>query len=142
MRVTRAILATLLVALLTHRAQAQVPRSPELVYGEHIAQLICAACHVVARDQEFPPLLSRSTPSFIEIASRPDVSAASLEHFITRTHWDPVRLPMAMPNPALTPEQTRAVARYILSLKAPLHSSLSRPKTRQVVGDPDKIGTL
>lgn len=119
MKAIPAIAAALLLAPLTHAAPAQVSASPEVARGEHIAQLICSACHVVAKDQEFPPLLSRATPSFSEIANRPGASAASLQHFITSTHWNPDTLPMAMPNPALTPEQTRAVARYILSLKTP-----------------------
>ena len=118
MRNASALAATLLCGLLSHPAEAQTAQRAELARGEHVAQLVCAACHVVARDQEFPPLLKNATPSFFDVAGRPGVSAASLEHFITNTHWDPDKLPMTMPNPLLTPEQTRAVARYILSLKS------------------------
>lgn len=118
MKVTGAVAATLLCGLVSHQAQAQVAQGAELARGEHVAQLVCAACHVVAKDQEYPPLLKSPAPSFFDIANRPGVSAASLQHFITNTHWDPDELPIAMPNPMLTPEQTRAVARYILSLRS------------------------
>jgi mono/diheme cytochrome c family protein len=90
---------------------------PEVARGAHIARLICSACHVVATDQEFPPILSQATPSFVAIANRPGVTADSLRHFITSTHWDADKLPMSMPNPMLTSEETRAVALYILSLR-------------------------
>jgi len=45
------------------------------------------------------------------------VSAAYLERFITTTHWDVDKLPMSMPNPQLTREETQAVSHYILSLR-------------------------
>jgi len=90
----------------------------ELARGEHIARLVCATCHVVARDQEYPPLLSKPAPSFFELANRPGVNAESLERFVTTTHWDnPDKLAMTMPDLRATPEQSRAVARYILSLR-------------------------
>jgi mono/diheme cytochrome c family protein len=99
------------------RAQA-APDAAELARGEHIARLVCSTCHVVARDQEYPPLLSKPAPSFFELANRPGVSAGSLEHFITTTHWDnPDKLAMTMPDLRATPEQSQAVARYILSLR-------------------------
>jgi len=86
-------------------------------YGEHIARLACSACHVVARDQEFPPILNWPTPSFFDIANTPQVSRQTLQRFIARTHWDGRKLPMTMPNPQLTQEQAQAVAQYILSLR-------------------------
>ena len=112
------LLSALLGALLSSHAQsAGVTNHAELAHGEHIARLICSSCHVVAKDQEFPPILEWSTPSFFDIAKRPGVSVQGLEHFITQTHWDTDKLPMTMPNQQLTKEQTRAVARYILSLR-------------------------
>ena len=91
--------------------------TPEVARGEHVARLVCSACHVVARDQEYPPILTETTPSFLEIAKRPGVSAQSLQHFITNTHWDGDKIPMAMPNPMLNKNDVRAVSRYILSLR-------------------------
>lgn len=113
-----ALAAALLCALCTPRTSAaDVPKMPDVARGEHIARLVCSACHVVATDQEFPPLLEHATPAFAEIANRPGVSAESLQRFVTTTHWDVDKLPMSMPNPMLTKSQAQAVARYILSLR-------------------------
>lgn len=98
-------------------SSAGVARTPELARGEHIARLVCSACHVVATDQEFPPILKEATPTFAEIANRPGVTAVSLRRFVATTHWDVDRLPMSMPNPMLTKEEAQAVSRYILSLR-------------------------
>ena len=89
--------------------------------GEQLAKLICSACHVVASDQEFQPLLRQPAPPFAEIANRPGTNEKSLRHFITTTHWDERTVPMTMPNPELTDEQTVAVSRYILSLRGRAH---------------------
>jgi mono/diheme cytochrome c family protein len=113
-----ALAAALLCALCTPRTSAaDVPKMPDVARGEHIARLVCSACHEVATDQEFPPLLKQATPAFAEIANRPGVSAESLQRFVTTTHWDVDRLPMSMPNPMLTKSQAQAVSRYILSLR-------------------------
>jgi mono/diheme cytochrome c family protein len=113
-----ALMGAVVCGLFSPRAQTQaVADTAELARGEHIARFVCATCHVVARNQEFPPLLSKPAASFLDIANRPGVSAESLEHFITTTHWDPDRLQMTMPALMATPEQTRAVTRYILSLR-------------------------
>jgi mono/diheme cytochrome c family protein len=106
------------IPLCTPRTSAaDVPKMPDVARGEHIARLVCSACHEVATDQEFPPLLKQATPAFAEIANRPGVSAESLQRFVTTTHWDVDRLPMSMPNPMLTKSQAQAVSRYILSLR-------------------------
>ncbi len=92
-------------------------RSGAVARGEHIARIICSACHVVAKDQEYPPMLDTPGPSFFDVANRPGTTEASLRHFIITTHWDERTLPMTMPNPMLTAEDTRAVAKYIVSLR-------------------------
>jgi mono/diheme cytochrome c family protein len=116
--VALALIVAVLCALCTPRVSAGgVPTAPEVARGEHIARLICSACHVVATDQEYPPILNQATPSFAEIASRPGVTAESLQRFITATHWDVDKLPMSMPNPMLTRAEAQAVSRYILSLR-------------------------
>jgi mono/diheme cytochrome c family protein len=86
--------------------------------GEEVARSLCSVCHQVAADQEYPPLLEQPTPSFTEIANRPGTSVRSLQQFITMTHWNEETIPMKMPNPMLTPEDTAAVAHYILSLRS------------------------
>jgi mono/diheme cytochrome c family protein len=93
------------------RPSAQVRR------GEEVAQLQCAACHVVAKEQKYPPLLENPAPSFASIANRPQISEAALRHFVATTHWDQTTIPLTMPNPGLSKTDTAAVIRYILSLK-------------------------
>lgn len=112
------LVAALLCALCTPRSSAAgVPTTPDLARGEHVARLVCSACHVVATDQEFPPLLKQAAPAFADIANRPGVTAQSLQRFITTTHWDVDKLPMSMPNPMLSRSEAQAVSRYILSLR-------------------------
>ncbi len=98
-------------------AQPPAAAAGPAAQGEHIARAICAACHVVASDQDFPPLLREPAPPFAEIANRPATSEQTLRRFITSTHWDERTLPMTMPNQQLSADQTRAVIRYILSLR-------------------------
>jgi mono/diheme cytochrome c family protein len=85
--------------------------------GRQIALWVCSVCHVVAPDQEFAPRLEQQTPSFPDIANNPKTSAASLRKFITSTHWDEHTIPMTMPNPMLSDDQTSQVVSYILSLR-------------------------
>lgn len=101
------------------RAEDVVPRDAVTARGEHIARLVCSACHEVARDQEYPPILAKPAPSFSEIAHRPGTSVESLQRFIVSTHWDVNALPMTMPNPMLSRDEARSVARYIVSLRRP-----------------------
>jgi len=98
-------------------ASGAAASTPELARGEHIARLICSACHVVAVDQEFPPLLNQPTPSFAQIANRPETTAQSLQRFVTTTHWNAGELPLTMPNPMISKADAQAVARYIVSLR-------------------------
>jgi len=105
-------------AALALRAGAdRLPVNADAARGEHIARLVCSACHVVAVNQEYPPLLVKPAPSFAEIANRPGVSAGSLQHFILNTHWDTDTLPMTMPSPMLSKDEALAVAHYILTLR-------------------------
>jgi len=109
--------SVILPCLFVPIAGAAGSSTAEVARGEHIARLVCSACHVVARDQEYPPLLTQPAPSFFDIAGRPGVSAQSLQHFIANTHWDTDKLPMSMPSPMLNRSETVAVSQYILSLR-------------------------
>jgi mono/diheme cytochrome c family protein len=85
--------------------------------GERLARMQCAACHIVANNQELPPLRQAPTPSFAEIANRPTATEKSLQRFIATTHWDNKTVPMTMPDQLLTRDETLAVTRYILSMR-------------------------
>ena len=108
-------------ALLLLGAASSCPAGPPsdnaLLHGERLAREMCSACHVVATDQQFPPLLHEPAPSFADIANRQGINEQSLRRFITTTHRDQSTLPMSMPRMGLNGEQVHAVSRYILSLK-------------------------
>ena len=86
--------------------------------GHRLALKICAACHVVAPDQQYPPLLIHPAPDFQTIAVRPGISTVSLQQFILTTHAG-ITNPDNMPNPQLTEDQAADIASYIASLRSP-----------------------
>jgi mono/diheme cytochrome c family protein len=111
------VLTAALVPWAAKAADASASPSPQVRRGEEVAQLKCSACHVVAEQQKYPPLLEDPAPSFRSIASRPQTSEAALRHFVATTHWDQQTAPRAMPNPGLSKTDIAAVIRYLLSLK-------------------------
>lgn len=92
---------------------------PLVTRGKQLARIACSQCHIVAPDQEFPPTINVSAPRFEEIANRRTTSERQLQRFISKTHWDGSTIPMTMPAPGLTQQETIAVARYIMSLRRP-----------------------
>jgi cytochrome c2 len=62
----------------TAAARQSCARGP-VEEGHHLALNKCDACHVVASDQQFQPLLSNYAPSFFEVANRSKTDACSLE---------------------------------------------------------------
>jgi mono/diheme cytochrome c family protein len=95
------------------------PSAPPPERGRELALHVCSACHMVAKDQQFSPLLNPPAPSFMQIANRPGMQAEALRHFVKTTHWDEKTLPLTMPNPRLTDLETAEVAKYIMSLRSP-----------------------
>ncbi len=77
---------------------------------------VCGNCHVAAPDQAHKPILNPPAPSFESIAQRADISADSLENFITTTHRG-LDNPNGMPNLSLVDYQVKEVVAYILSLR-------------------------
>jgi mono/diheme cytochrome c family protein len=111
---------SVLYGIVSMPAHAQEPRErATLERGEHVARLVCSACHIVARDQEFPPMLRPPAPSFETIANRPAITSQAVRHFVLQTHWDLKTLPMHMPDPMLPTPDANAVAAYVLSLRKP-----------------------
>ena len=80
------------------------------------ALLVCAACHVVATDQEVPPILRTPGPSFDAIANKPGTTGDSLRVFLSTTHAK-IAASTSMPNPQLADYQMAEVISYILSLR-------------------------
>lgn len=119
MRGKRTIVGIGLAVLASGWAHADSPqRGPGLERGAHVARLVCSACHVVADDQEFPPLLNPPAPSFKTIANRRSTTLEGVKHFVLTTHWDPpYDMPLRMPNPLLLSAEADDVARYLMSLR-------------------------
>ncbi len=115
------VVAASLIGGFRAHAQSSTPAGPsgDAVAGRQVALNVCSACHVVAPDQEPPPLLRDAAPSFADIANRPSVTAASLQRFITTAHAT-LQNPRGMPNPQLTDGQTADVVAYLMSLRRPL----------------------
>ena len=84
--------------------------------GRFVAEVICSTCHVIP-DQRFPRALLRPTPSFEEIANRPDLTPGALHEFLGTTHWDMKTLPMTMPDFMLSEKEKGDVIAYIHSLR-------------------------
>jgi cytochrome c len=97
-------------------ARAQEAGTDEVQEGHRLATLICAACHVAARDQPFEPILRPPAPSFESIAQRGSTTADSVRTFLSTTHRD-VAGPTGMPNPQLLDYQIKQIAAYLLSLR-------------------------
>jgi cytochrome c2 len=96
---------------------AEAGRAEDLISaGRVFAEKVCAACHVVAEDQRFAPILKPPAPSFLDIARRPDLSEASLRQFLRAPHGDKGKN-SKMPNALLAQYQIDEVVAYLLSLK-------------------------
>ena len=82
-----------------------------------MALLACTGCHVVAPDQPFKPIRNGSPrpPDFKEIANRPGITAASLQHHLETLPAVPANA--HMPNPVLSSQELRDVAAFIISLR-------------------------
>ncbi|HML13530.1 MAG TPA: cytochrome c [Xanthobacteraceae bacterium] len=99
-------------------AGAQPPSQEDVAAGRVLALKFCTPCHVVAKDQEFAPIF-KGPPKpgdFDQIAARRDTSAESLRRFLATTH-STMTLPVHMPNPELTEDETTKIVAFILSLR-------------------------
>jgi mono/diheme cytochrome c family protein len=113
--------------------------------GRSMALLACTGCHVVAPDQPFKPIRTGlpRPPDFKEIADRPNITAASLRHYLEILPAVPEN--SHMPNLVLSTEEIRDVAAFIISLRdkpaAPVHVGASpvAPQTTSAVA-PFAIG--
>jgi len=88
----------------------------DVLNGRKLAVLICANCHVAAREQANEPTLRPPAPSFESIAQRKTINADWLKTFMTTTHRG-LDNPNGMPNAELLDYQVRQVTTYLLSLR-------------------------
>jgi mono/diheme cytochrome c family protein len=111
----RSLMACLavLAAILAGSASAQQPVGRGGVQeGRRLALGKCDACHTVAADQLYPPLLAHYAPSFYDVANRPGMNVETLKGFLAHHHTYE-----NMPYPDLTPSQVTDIVDYILSLR-------------------------
>jgi mono/diheme cytochrome c family protein len=80
----------------------------DIGHGREIAHTICAACHVVAKDQLVSP--NGEAPPFPVLAATPGMTTIALTAALLTSHRQ-------MPNIILQPDERRDVIAYILSLK-------------------------
>jgi mono/diheme cytochrome c family protein len=110
-------LALTLACAAVSPARAQESESELVASGHDFALKVCAACHLVAKDQISPPILKPPAPSFSAILRRGDVSEASLRKMLSTPHGNLGR-GAKMPNPQLADFQIDKIVAYLLSLKS------------------------
>jgi mono/diheme cytochrome c family protein len=98
-----ALAALLALSVVASDVQAGDPRG-----GLAIARQVCSECHAIQKGQVRSPNLR--SPTFVELANTPGMTAAALTVALMTPHW---RMPMFI----LTPEQRANIIAYILSLK-------------------------
>jgi mono/diheme cytochrome c family protein len=116
----RAVLASAVLIALgsTDAAHAQTkPTAGDAAAGRTFALRACTGCHVVAPDQPFKPVYHGppDPPAFNTIASRHDVTAASLQHHLDTLPAVP-RQP-GMPNLMLSRAELQDLAAFIIGLR-------------------------
>jgi mono/diheme cytochrome c family protein len=98
---TRTIAAMLSLSLFV--AFAGSAAAADASHGEVLAKRWCAACHVVSKDQKHG---NTQVPPFLEIAKKPNLTAASIALFLLRPH-------PPMPDMSLSRSEAADLAAYI-----------------------------
>jgi mono/diheme cytochrome c family protein len=77
--------------------------------GARLAEAECAACHAVGADPRAKSADAKA-PRFLDVAKMPSTTELSIKVFLRSSHRN-------MPNFILSPEESDAIASYILGLK-------------------------
>ena len=85
--------------------------------GRGLAERTCANCHEVEPNQA-KPAENPGAPKFVDVANRPGTTPDSLREHLKRTHSNKI-IPMGMPNPGLSDDETTKIVAYIMSLRKP-----------------------
>jgi mono/diheme cytochrome c family protein len=93
--------------------------------GHGLAQRICTSCHLIESGQSNPPD-HVGGPALPTVADRPGTTERLLRDHLRTTHANG-RIPLAMPNPALTDDETTKIVDYILSLHQPRRQPSAEP---------------
>ncbi len=97
-------------------ANAQEAKGDAVAAGREFALKVCAACHVVAKDQQTPPMLKPPAPNFLKIVNNHGFSEQSLRQLLSSPHGN-LGKNGKMPNPQLAEYQIDEVAAYLRELK-------------------------
>ncbi|MGA8171489.1 MAG: c-type cytochrome [Methylocystis sp.] len=117
MKTTSLLLVLTLAGGAPSLAWAQDGQAELAASGHDFALKVCAACHVVAKDQTSPPILRPPAPSFLALVKHRDMSEASLRKLLGAPHGNLGRA-RKMPNPRLADFQIDKVVAYVLGLKS------------------------
>ncbi len=98
-------------------ARAEEKANDKTAAGRTLALEVCAACHVVAKEQSFQPILQPPAPNFKALVRRPALSETFLRHFLSSPHGS-MGEKGGMPNPRLADYQIDEIVTYLMSLKA------------------------
>lgn len=109
------VMTAVLCSLVGAPSVARAAEGGNAKAGHDLALRLCTPCHIVSPDQEFAPTFT-GPPDFHSIANRPDTTTKSLRKFLATTHTT-LSNPKNMPNPQLTNDQIRDIARFIMSLR-------------------------
>lgn len=112
----RLSLASAMACCFVSTARAEEAIGDKAGAGHVLALEVCAACHVVAKDQGFTPILRPPAPSFSAIARRSALSEAFLRRFLSAPHGT-MGQKAGMPNPRLAEYQVDEIVAYFLSLE-------------------------
>jgi mono/diheme cytochrome c family protein len=104
----KALTAVMTAAILLVPCCVLAQEAGNVGHGRQIAQTICIACHIVAKDQQVSP--NNEAPPFPMIAATPGITSIALTAALLTSH----RL---MPNIILETDERRDVIAYILSLR-------------------------
>jgi mono/diheme cytochrome c family protein len=120
MSLSRSFVSTLAVLMGTWGiAPLAIADSTKLVssLGHDLAQHYCSSCHLIERGQK-NPVDFVGGPAFQAVANRPDTTKESLLTHLRTTHANKL-VPLQMPNPRLTHDETVKIVTYLLSLRHP-----------------------
>ncbi len=110
------LLAGMILGAATAASAAHPSDQNSISAGHALSLEFCASCHVVAADQQKPPLYPDAPPSFAAIATQRATTTASLRRFVRTTHPS-IAAPLKMPGVQVTDDQLDQIVAYIISLR-------------------------
>jgi mono/diheme cytochrome c family protein len=111
------IAAFALLAAFAPTARAGDGLPEKIAAGREFASRACGTCHLVAQEGAETPARRPSAPALAAVAQRPEVTETSLRKLLAANHHN-FRASSALPNHAVSDDQTEGLVAYLLSLKS------------------------